>query len=100
VKKVIELLEKAEGSIMLAFSGTSEMDLLTEVINYLNDAMAEQKHSVKRVIEKLEIITDTVSIVAAHIMPGSEYELLCGVREGILAVISELKQEDLNEKGD
>jgi hypothetical protein len=44
MKKVIEQLERAEGSIMLSFSGNpEEMDLLTEAINYINNAIAELK---------------------------------------------------------
>jgi hypothetical protein len=43
VKRVIELLEKAGTSIMLATAGkpdSSDMELCTDAINYINDAMA------------------------------------------------------------
>jgi hypothetical protein len=43
MKKVIDLLEKAEAAIMLAFSGTDEADLCTEAINHINDAIDELK---------------------------------------------------------
>jgi hypothetical protein len=48
VKKAIELLERAEGAIMLATAGkpdSSDLELCTEAINYINDAMAELKSS-------------------------------------------------------
>jgi hypothetical protein len=43
MKKVIELLERAEGAIMLATAGkpdSSDLELCTDAINYINDAMA------------------------------------------------------------
>jgi hypothetical protein len=53
-----------------------------------------------KIIERLERSTDTISIIASHIMPGPEYEALCEVREEIMAVITELKKETVDEKGD
>jgi hypothetical protein len=43
MKEAIELLEKAEGAIMLATAGkpdSSDLELCTEAVNYINDAMA------------------------------------------------------------
>ncbi|MDR1278805.1 MAG: hypothetical protein LBK02_08640 [Treponema sp.] len=42
MKKVIELLERAESAIMVA-SGVDDPDSLSEAINIINDVMAELK---------------------------------------------------------
>jgi flagellin-specific chaperone FliS len=45
VKRIIELLEQAEGCIMLAHAGASPADReeLNRAINYLNEVMVELK---------------------------------------------------------